>query len=98
MFSGRMQITQASPTRSVAPWIADSTPNAVSARRVEPSAERTVPSRRLLIPMKSATNRLAGRSYSALGGPTWQTFPRLRSEEHTSELQSPVHLVCRLLL
>src|SRR5690348_17449758 len=23
---------------------------------------------------------------------------RLRSEEHTSELQSPVHLVCRLLL
>src|SRR5690348_17788814 len=25
-------------------------------------------------------------------------LPRLRSEEHTSELQSPVHLVCRLLL
>src|SRR5690348_17957017 len=24
--------------------------------------------------------------------------PDLRSEEHTSELQSPVHLVCRLLL
>src|SRR5438876_5387767 len=26
------------------------------------------------------------------------TFNALRSEEHTSELQSPVHLVCRLLL
>src|SRR5438876_5344943 len=26
----------------------------------------------------------------------WRT--RYRSEEHTSELQSPVHLVCRLLL
>src|SRR5690348_18005966 len=26
------------------------------------------------------------------------TTPSLRSEEHTSELQSPVHLVCRLLL
>src|SRR5690348_17523540 len=26
------------------------------------------------------------------------TEKRLRSEEHTSELQSPVHLVCRLLL
>src|SRR6266487_3713133 len=26
------------------------------------------------------------------------TPPRSRSEEHTSELQSPVHLVCRLLL
>src|SRR5690348_17475466 len=25
-------------------------------------------------------------------------FPGERSEEHTSELQSPVHLVCRLLL
>src|SRR4051794_41713498 len=24
--------------------------------------------------------------------------PLMRSEEHTSELQSPVHLVCRLLL
>src|SRR6266581_3315653 len=27
-----------------------------------------------------------------------QVEPVLRSEEHTSELQSPVHLVCRLLL
>src|SRR5207244_13346028 len=26
------------------------------------------------------------------------TKPNLRSEEHTSELQSPDHLVCRLLL
>src|SRR5438876_6545407 len=26
------------------------------------------------------------------------TLVALRSEEHTSELQSPVHLVCRLLL
>src|SRR5690348_17860851 len=26
------------------------------------------------------------------------TLSRARSEEHTSELQSPVHLVCRLLL
>src|SRR5947208_10361760 len=27
-----------------------------------------------------------------------KSFQRLRSEEHTSELQSPDHLVCRLLL
>src|SRR5690348_17582601 len=27
-----------------------------------------------------------------------QSGPDTRSEEHTSELQSPVHLVCRLLL
>src|SRR4051794_41427651 len=29
-------------------------------------------------------------------GPGWRC--PIRSEEHTSELQSPVHLVCRLLL
>src|SRR5438552_8047889 len=29
---------------------------------------------------------------------TWPTPPCSRSEEHTSELQSPDHLVCRLLL
>src|ERR1039457_7627651 len=28
----------------------------------------------------------------------WQIRPQLRSEEHTSELQSPCNLVCRLLL
>src|SRR5690348_17358280 len=28
----------------------------------------------------------------------WPRVARQRSEEHTSELQSPVHLVCRLLL
>src|SRR4051794_41514053 len=27
-----------------------------------------------------------------------EATPRTRSEEHTSELQSPVHIVCRLLL
>src|SRR5438876_12442981 len=28
----------------------------------------------------------------------WIRWLAIRSEEHTSELQSPVHLVCRLLL
>src|SRR6266487_7208260 len=31
-------------------------------------------------------------------GPSSACAPPKRSEEHTSELQSPVHLVCRLLL
>src|SRR5690348_17560725 len=35
------------------------------------------------------------RHAAALGDPA---RTRRRSEEHTSELQSPVHLVCRLLL
>src|SRR5690348_18039591 len=33
-----------------------------------------------------------------LHGELVQLLARVRSEEHTSELQSPVHLVCRLLL
>src|SRR5690348_17627513 len=32
------------------------------------------------------------------GTPPWMFAKDRRSEEHTSELQSPVHLVCRLLL
>src|SRR5574344_2514483 len=31
------------------------------------------------------------------GSPIGQKIGKLRSEEHTSELQSPDHLVCRLL-
>src|SRR5256885_9461836 len=35
--------------------------------------------------------------FSALAPDPWQPTPE-RSEEHTSELQSPCNLVCRLLL
>src|SRR5437879_9990469 len=35
-------------------------------------------------------------SVSKIASPAWRNFPR--SEEHTSELQSPMYLVCRLLL
>src|SRR5258708_17121718 len=34
----------------------------------------------------------------APGAPNKISFMEVRSEEHTSELQSPDHLVCRLLL
>src|SRR5947208_4858559 len=39
----------------------------------------------------------ASRTRHGLKGKT-PTLPTIRSEEHTSELQSPDHLVCRLLL
>src|SRR5690348_18083542 len=42
--------------------------------------------------------RRARRHAGALGLQRRALGVRLRSEEHTSELQSPVHLVCRLLL
>src|SRR5258708_11163200 len=38
------------------------------------------------------------RSAMVLPRPGQRLVPPVRSEEHTSELQSPDHLVCRLLL
>src|SRR5436309_11643661 len=60
------------------------------------------------LPISSSAGGSAGRSSSVSPGtPTWcrptippriPGSPRLRSEEHTSELQSREKLVCRLLL
>src|SRR5688500_19536927 len=48
------------------------------------------------------TRRSAGRFMSGHGSRcspcSWCSKPGSRSEEHTSELQSPCNLVCRLLL
>src|SRR5258708_23836723 len=54
-----------------------------------PRAARVRPAR----PDVRPNNRLPDQASSPC--PPW---PRIRSEEHTSELQSPDHLVCRLLL
>src|SRR5258708_15541855 len=59
----------------------------------EAAVARAAAARALLAP--AAFVRAAGRSALAFWGPLWAA---LRSEEHTSELQSPDHLVCRLLL
>src|SRR5258708_21829181 len=47
--------------------------------------------------LMSYTEQMASRSLTAGSKVRRQRF-RCRSEEHTSELQSPDHLVCRLLL
>src|SRR5690348_17857417 len=51
---------------------------------------------------RSGFPRGTGSRPAALRRPAQPDLPRrtavARSEEHTSELQSPVHLVCRLLL
>src|SRR2546422_3746230 len=39
-----------------------------------------------------------GRDAAGKGGTIKRIVDRVRSEEHTSELQSRLHLVCRLLL
>src|SRR4051794_41981105 len=46
---------------------------------------------------RSLSTALANHPHTAPDRPPGTTY-HLRSEEHTSELQSPVHLVCRLLL
>src|SRR5258708_13441585 len=43
-------------------------------------------------------HRYPGGILCGLGCPVLKNAARIRSEEHTSELQSPDHLVCRLLL
>src|SRR5256885_4903612 len=39
-----------------------------------------------------------GKDFMSEHQKQWQQKSKLRSEEHTSELQSPCNLVCRLLL
>src|SRR5438876_7507720 len=52
--------------------------------------------------MSLESRTFSDRKYAAntrrRSSPPTRTPPYFRSEEHTSELQSPVHLVCRLLL
>src|SRR2546422_4484689 len=48
-------------------------------------------------PPKSASNKLPAWSKATAAGP-FSPEAKMRSEEHTSELQSRLHLVCRLLL
>src|SRR5690348_17843684 len=45
-----------------------------------------------------SSGRAGCRSLKRSPAKPFYSTARIRSEEHTSELQSPVHLVCRLLL
>src|SRR5438876_12428092 len=54
--------------------------------------------RRLRPPAKTRGNQWLGARHGAAASSTRLGRDDTRSEEHTSELQSPVHLVCRLLL
>src|SRR3989442_6268317 len=53
------------------------------------------------LPISRAAAQSAASAYASIGGQTQTRFrspKEARSEEHTSELQSRPHLVCRLLL
>src|SRR5256885_6675968 len=47
---------------------------------------------------ETLTLRQVAREVGVAPASIYSHFPDLRSEEHTSELQSPCNLVCRLLL
>src|SRR5256885_13147986 len=46
----------------------------------------------------SSTSMCGGGQIARTRSSLWKKHSRKRSEEHTSELQSPCNLVCRLLL
>src|SRR6266581_606866 len=50
------------------------------------------------LPISAGLDRTRGPHLGPDGRPSHRPCARRRSEEHTSELQSPAHLVCRLLL
>src|SRR5438876_11562686 len=50
------------------------------------------------LPRPAGRSRRVGTRRRRWSVPVQTTVAGARSEEHTSELQSPVHLVCRLLL
>src|SRR5438876_7329595 len=58
----------------------------------------TVPRSVPLIDPATSSDAKSSPSYTPSTMPTTNPTRLHRSEEHTSELQSPVHLVCRLLL
>src|SRR5256885_11191999 len=60
-------------------------------RWLSPPARRACGKAKLLRRAAGEGVRRAGRRFASAA-------PRARSEEHTSELQSPCNLVCRLLL
>src|SRR5437764_2821926 len=67
------------------------------AKYYAPSATRAAPS----IPRDQPVRRSSGtrcERISCSQSSKHNRFPASRSEEHTSELQSPMYLVCRLLL
>src|SRR2546426_4992931 len=74
-----------SPTRPTAKW------NAVVARIVPPQSVAS--QLKIFTPVGIAMSMVAIENAASATGP----MPA-RSEEHTSELQSPCNLVCRLLL
>src|SRR5690348_18213428 len=77
--------------RSSRPAIRAASRVTMSTRRRAPGSDPDCSARRRRATFISASRLVLPEGNQSAPSPT-------RSEEHTSELQSPVHLVCRLLL
>src|SRR2546422_4346579 len=88
-------------TESRSGWSSSASARATSSTTV---VGRNAPASSWASVVKRASNSGAGRGVAALEGGLGMILAnvrgrlRARSEEHTSELQSRLHLVCRLLL
>src|SRR5215216_1935477 len=85
-------------TREPAPTaiFSASPPQPVDAKIRSPTVTPSTPA-----PTELTTPAISAPGEKGSGGLNWYRFWMMRtsrSEEHTSELQSPDHLVCRLLL
>src|SRR3989454_5810546 len=67
-------------------------------KRLKPSTKTETASLGPTYPTIPHTAQVLPRLRSSNGSPVIARPNRVRSEEHTSELQSPCNLVCRLLL
>src|SRR5438876_1989142 len=101
MRTSRIQTWYQNPTKhlilaqfSNSPWTTAAAFAQLQWSRIQekPQFEPFDPSTEFLTPFVAANQGMHARGFSGAGA--WFD----RSEEHTSELQSPVHLVCRLLL
>src|SRR2546429_897063 len=98
--SPRNSSSDASPPRAIATAASSSERDRVKRSSKSPCARRPSACRRLMIDRTSSRRPLPTK-YAAVACPASCVATALRSsrsEEHTSELQSRLHLVCRLLL
>src|SRR6267143_3388384 len=81
-------------SRATSPWRRWISRRSASSEATPPRSDRAVSS---CSPPRRQRSRSMGRSFPAIGAKA-RCSAASRSEEHTSELQSQFHLVCRLLL
>src|SRR2546422_10724290 len=84
--------------RSPAPCPADRTRSSATSRGTNPPASEEAHVATIAVAASRSASHIAGRRARPAAHAPPAAPAAIRSEEHTSELQSRLHLVCRLLL